>query len=498
LSFLPDTFLPSPINPVASFGRQKIVTEIGLWHAMVGAQPTRLFEESIPLEKDLENWIFEDPTLISPSLQRVGRQIPLGNKYMDLLAIEEPGVWVVCELKKTQLYRDSLVQAIDYVTRLDMLSADQLRKLAFEASGTHSEKTLKLIEKALVREENGEERDIRVVLAGVGVREDLQHMVNYLTNKYSFPVSICTFSAVSAPGDDQGIILMRDISEDSVADIIEGAPSALYEERLFGVKQYFKNPIQATIFDDFCKIFSDQPNLFVRPWKKSIMIAPNQHHGRYLAFFTPTRGGVRAMVSAEAILEFFPDAEIAKITPDMEEVHFDDPNAAHDWALAIIGSLANLPSQPISHSAQWNGSDWYFAFGGETNRKWEDAVKFGFVSAGGGDWYSKTVKGLPVGARLFVYMPKIGYVGVGETTGPAFSYIDSAEWKAKDMKGTYTHDNGEAEYFVPVRWIKTLTPSDAIYGNGLFASQHSTCKLRDSKTLKILTQKFDVPYIELS
>ena len=68
------------------------MAEIGLWHAMRGSQPTRLLEESIPLEKDLENWIFEDPTLISPSLQRVRRQVPLGNKFMDLLAIEEPGL----------------------------------------------------------------------------------------------------------------------------------------------------------------------------------------------------------------------------------------------------------------------------------------------------------------------------------------------------------------------------------------------------------------------
>jgi RecB family endonuclease NucS len=79
------------------------MAEIGLWHAVRGSQPTRLLEESVPLEKDLESWIFEDPTLISPSLQRVRRQVPLGNKFMDLLAIEEPGVWVVCELKNSSL-----------------------------------------------------------------------------------------------------------------------------------------------------------------------------------------------------------------------------------------------------------------------------------------------------------------------------------------------------------------------------------------------------------
>ena len=472
------------------------MAEIGLWHAVRGSQPTRLLEESVPLEKDLENWIFEDPTLISPSLQRVRRQVPLGNKFMDLLAIEEPGVWVVCELKKTPLYRDSLVQAIDYVTRLDLLSLEQLRKLVMDSSAQHSERTLKLIEKALDREANGEDRNIRVVLAGIGVREDLQHMVNYLTKKFSFPVSICTFAAVSAPGDDQGIILMRDISEDTAVDVIEGASSVDYEERLFGVKQYFRTQNQTAIFDEFCRIFLDQPNLFVRPWKKSIMIAPSQHHGRYLAFFTASHDGIRASVSTESILEFFPDADVSEITTEMEEVSFEDPAQAQKWALAITKSVANSSGHVQRSVPQWNGSDWYFAFGGSEGRRWEDAVQFGFVSAGGGDWYSKTVKALPVGARLFVYMPKIGYVGVGETTGLAINYSESAEWKSKKMVGKYIHDNGEPEFLVPVRWIKTLSPAEAIYGNGLFASQHSACKLRDIKTLKVLTQKFDVPLVD--
>jgi hypothetical protein len=390
------------------------------------------------------------------------------------------------------------VQAIDYVTRLDMLTRDQLRKLVATSSEFHTEKTLKLIEKALDREANGEERNIRVVLAGIGVREDLQHMVNYLFNKFSFPVSICTFTAISAPGDDQGIILMRDISEDSVVDLIEGTNSAAYEDRLLGVKQYFKTPNQAIIFEELCRIFSGQDNLFVRPWTKSIMIAPNQHHGRYLAFFTPSRGGIRASVGADAILEFFPDADVSEITPEMEEVHFDDPSLAAEWAEKIAKSVVNATNYPERQNHQWNGSDWYFAFGLGDRRQWDDAIKFGFVSAGGGDWYSRTVRALPIGARIFVYIPKIGYVGVGTTTGLAVNYLESDEWKAKQMSGTYIHKNGEPEYIVPVHWIKTLSPSEAIYGNGLFASQHSTCKLRDLKTLKVLTQKFDIPYIEIS
>ena len=471
------------------------MTEIGLWHAVRGAQPVRLLEESVPLEKDLENWIFQDPTLISPSLQRVSQQFPLGNKVMDLLAIEEPGVWVVCELKKTPLYRDSLVQAIDYVTRLDLLSLEQLRKQVIGSGQTYPEKTQKLIEKALDRELNGEERNIRVVLAGIGVREDLQHMVDYLSNKFSFPISVCTFAAVSAPGDDQGIILMRDISGDSVSDESESPTSLDYEDRLLGVRQYFKSPLQASIFDELISIFADQDNFYVRPWKKSIMIAPHRHHGRYLAYFSANRDGVRAMVGSDAILEFFPDANVSQLTPEMGDIYISDTNTANEWATKIARSVENVSSDAGQTSNTWNGNDWYFAFGGGEGRRWDDAVEHGFVSAGGGDWYSKTVKNLPTGARVFTYIPQTGYVGVGVTTGAAVNYSESKFWQGKPLKGKYVHDNGEPEYIVPVKWLKTVTPENAVYGDGLFASQHSTCKLRDQRTLRILAERFGVDFI---
>jgi len=38
-------------------------------------------------------------------------------------------------------------------------------------------------------------------------------------------------------------------------------------------------------------------------------------------------------------------------------------------------------------------------------------------TSGGGEWYSRTIRKLPVGARIFEYMPKTGYVGVGIVTG---------------------------------------------------------------------------------
>lgn len=57
--------------------------------------------------------------------------------------------------------------------------------------------------------------------------------------------------------------------------------------------------------------------------------------------------------------------------------------------------------------AEWNGRDWYVSFGAYSGgRVWEDGRKYGFVSAGGGPWYSRTLRDLPEGARVNVCIPQ--------------------------------------------------------------------------------------------
>lgn len=96
------------------------------------------------------------------------------------------------------------------------------------------------------------------------------------------------------------------------------------------------------------------------------------------------------------------------------------------------------------------------AFGDDNTRSWEDAVKYGFVAAGGGEWYSRTLRNVPIGAQIFTYIPQAGYVGVGVVTGPPEIFQESFLANQKDLKGTYTHANGETECMLPVRWLKTV------------------------------------------
>lgn len=181
---------------------------------------------------------------------------------------------------------------------------------------------------------------------------------------------------------------------------------------------------------------------------------------------------------------------------------------ARSWlATSEEGTSAKPGATKKVKRAEWNRRDWYVSFGVGLSRSWEDGSKFGFVSAGGGVWYSRTLRSLPVGARVNVYIPGHGYVAIGETLAEA-SRFDKAKvlvdgkWvtlSEQDLKGSYTHgEPGQsqtdeiAEFVVPVRWIASHSMADAYRETGMFSSQHSACKLRQEFTLDRLAEHFGI------
>jgi hypothetical protein len=59
------------------------------------------------------------------------------------------------------------------------------------------------------------------------------------------------------------------------------------------------------------------------------------------------------------------------------------------WLIDPGETQANVAVTTTTRGAKepWNG-EYYVSFGDMSSRSWEDARKFGFVSAGGGSWYS--------------------------------------------------------------------------------------------------------------
>jgi hypothetical protein len=147
------------------------------------------------------------------------------------------------------------------------------------------------------------------------------------------------------------------------------------------------------------------------------------------------------------------------------------------------------PSQPVSRKSRkepWNG-EFYASFG--PDYPWEDARRLGFICGGGAAWYSKTLSMLSEGDRVWVYIPKTGYVGVGEVIGErcrADEYrFDTPEGPRTLPEMTLTEgypqidpakDDDEAEYLLPVRWLHTVSRKEAFSEVGLFGNQNTVCK----------------------
>lgn len=186
--------------------------------------------------------------------------------------------------------------------------------------------------------------------------------------------------------------------------------------------------------------------------------------------------------------------------------YFDDGGhqyLARSWLLDPAEAEANT-SRATGKKEPWNGRDFYISFGDGPSRSWEDARTYGFISAGGGDWYTRTLRALQPGHRVFVHIPGSGYVGVGEVTEGAvpianFMIQRGAEStpiaEAPLNQPGLLHDLGDtnsSEHVVKIEWTKTLDASEALWEKGFFANQNSAVKLRNQFTLRRLIQLFNL------
>lgn len=140
----------------------------------------------------------------------------------------------------------------------------------------------------------------------------------------------------------------------------------------------------------------------------------------------------------------------------------------------------------------WN-LQYYCSFGHDGTRNWEDARQYGFFSAGGGTWYSRTLDLLEIGALIWVLVPNHGYTGVGRVLSerkPFHEFMVQSSGQdilLQDMetRGTYIHksspDDDTIEYMVGVEWLYTVPLEQAFKQAGLFGNQNSVCRPRSAK-----------------
>ncbi|MYC30120.1 MAG: DUF91 domain-containing protein [Chloroflexi bacterium] len=131
-------------------------------------------------------------------------------------------------------------------------------------------------------------------------------------------------------------------------------------------------------------------------------------------------------------------------------------------------------------NGEWNG-EYYVSFGERVCRNWNDAKKYGFVSAGGGEWYVNTLRKLQPGNRIWVNIPGTGYVGVGVVTSEAkrfdqFNVTTSAgsvPLTSLSLEAPEAFNEEISEHYVGVNWIKAVEARNAVKERGFFGNQNT-------------------------
>ena len=162
-------------------------TEIKTWQIIEGELEPR--ETSLKIEGrtepyDLEPWLESDPSVIGDAIVLIGRQVKTKSGKIDLLGIDRDGNLVIIELKRDELPRDALAQAIDYASDVASWTVEEINDICSKYTKGRSLEELFNESFSDVDIENLDINDAqRIILVGFVIESSLERMIKWLSNK---------------------------------------------------------------------------------------------------------------------------------------------------------------------------------------------------------------------------------------------------------------------------------------------------------------------------
>ena len=266
--------------------------------------PHRVKRSHIDLEKHLEDWIANDSTLIAQGLTLVGRQVSIDDGRLDLLAIDSQDRWVVIEIKPGLLDSDALAQALYYAASIAHLGGVELSEKLKPRLGElgDAEALSARIEGQLAGEDGEGDREIAVMLVGVGIHPGLARMNEFLS-RFCVPISVVSFEVFELNGGLQ--LLIR-------PEVVEKPTEARRPPRRHTVDAIRRTAVEIGVVAEFDRFvaMSEEAGLAVQPQLASVRIAPPTDRRWLLLYATPQRGesggGLGIWAAPKTFAAFFP------------------------------------------------------------------------------------------------------------------------------------------------------------------------------------------------
>lgn len=418
---------------------------------------TTLQPSGFPSEEALHDLIEEAPQLLplsgDPTLAVVGREVALGSGYADLVAVESSGRLVVIEIKlgrNAEARRAVVAQVLTYAAYLKGTDAADFEEQLLRAGRSREFATLR--EAASSADQSGSfdagmfdaglhdslaSGAFRLVLVLDEAPAELVQLVGYLES-ISAGIVLDLITVASYDVGEGQVLVPQRVDPEHQPEVAltsrrDGAPARAkakptpidgtepFEQsieradtadkpalrRLLAWAQELESRGLATLKS----VIGDGRDVLLvwLPGEKGGLVSVWNDGGAYMSLWR----SVFARRAWEAI------APIEQLIDDGLGTGKTIRNPS-DQLLAL---LTQAYEAAAAAQSEWDGRTYYVSFGDGPERSWEDARTYGFVGAGGGAWYSKTLRGLDEGARVLAYIPKGngvgGYVGIGDVTGPA-------------------------------------------------------------------------------
>jgi hypothetical protein len=192
-------------------------TEIRTWQIIDGKLAgidTALRNEGRTEPYDLEPWLASNPEIIGTDIVLIGRQVMTRSGPIDLLGIDKSGNTVIVEIKRAELPRESLAQAIDYASDVAEWTAEKLSEVCSE----YTKKTLLEVFPEAFPDVDLEAANLnstqRIILVGFSIEASLERMIEWLSDSFGVNVNAVVLSYVKTKGGEELLTKTSIISEE--------------------------------------------------------------------------------------------------------------------------------------------------------------------------------------------------------------------------------------------------------------------------------------------
>ncbi len=250
------------------------MNSIGAWEINEDG-PVRIKESNIDLEEKLEDWICRDPAIIQAGLTIIARQLVVEGGRLDLLAIDPQGRWVVIEIKRGTLMRETIAQTLDYAACIAEMAASDIEEKVDSYLLGETQSLSDLLEERDAQESlDPIDRDVSMIIVGTGQSSGLNRIVNFLGSKYNIPITLVTLHVLISNGKN---ILLRELNEPD----IEQKPNV---SNSLPANELMEKANAEGSGLEFRKIYEKAIELSIYPrcFKKCIMYAPPYNKARCL------------------------------------------------------------------------------------------------------------------------------------------------------------------------------------------------------------------------